>query len=112
MFNDVTEIQYWNSSGTEIKVTHKGGIAETFVKEGRVGWDEALDLDLPIADHVPDVEALNDKFQRTDRDMARIGEDLIVHILANGTVPAKADLDQGVIDKINARRALRGQSNI
>ena len=81
-FNNVTNLQFWNSDGTEIKVTHEGGTSETIVKEGRIGWLGALDLESPISDYVAPAMTWNEV--RAERNQLLAETDF--HALADVTM--------------------------
>lgn len=99
-----------DDGGQRIIVTDEfpGGFPDT---PGNAQFDEFLASGVTAAPYVeppPDTAA---EFQRADRNMARIGEDVIVALIEKGTL-AKADFEQEVIDKLNARRALRGLAEL
>lgn len=82
-----------------------------FTSRGSDLWNEVIESGLVGEAYVaPPVDSANE-LQKTDRNMARIGEDLIVALIEKGTL-AKSDFEQEVIDKLNARRALRGLTEL
>lgn len=59
----------------------------------------------------PPEPTLEEKLAPTDKDMARVAEDVVVLLIDNNVIP-KASFDPVIIDKINNRRTIRGQTPI
>lgn len=109
----IIETHFENEDHTKIGGTRDNNTAFSGATVNHPEWQEVVDQSVVIVDYLPPPDtSVQDGLDRTDRDMARIGEDLIVHILTNGSLPAKSDFDENVIEKINARRSLRGESSI
>jgi|TARA_R110000765_G_scaffold209419_1_gene314589 hypothetical protein len=109
----IIEAHYENLEHTIIGGTRDNNTAFSGAKEHNSEWQEVEGSGVDITKFVPRPDtSVVDALDRTDKDMSRIGEDLIAHILTTGTLPTKADLDQGALDKLNARRALRGLAAI
>src|SRR5260221_721118 len=62
-----------------------------------------------VAFLTPPAPTLAQQLGPTDHEMARAGEDLFVTMLTKNLI-TKADIPVVVVTRINARRALRGQS--
>jgi hypothetical protein len=68
--------------------------------------DEAAEI---VAFLAPPAPTLAQLLGPTDHEMARAGEDLFATLIAKGVI-AKSDIPDVVVARINARRAIRGQS--
>jgi len=106
----VLSAQYANEGKTEICLftKEKGAVILSSVDEGT--WKKLLSSEVEIADMAvfitSDKEIALQKLNQSDKDMARVAEDIIGVLIAKGIL-SESDFPDTVKEKLAQRKALR-----